>query len=84
MDLLSEIDKQGPLSNPVVRDHCIQYMAAIWLLKGQLTAADYQDDIATDPRVDALRAKMRCVENTAYTEDYSNPDKRSTANALQI
>lgn len=78
------IDKQGPLSNPADRDHCIQYMAAIGLLKGQLTAADYEDDIATDPRIDALRDKMSCIENKAYSEDYLNPDKRSIANALQI
>ena len=78
------IDKQGPLSNPADRDHCIQYMAAIGLLKGQLTAADYEDDIAADPRIDALRDKMHCVENSAYTEDYLNPDKRSIANALQV
>jgi len=78
------IDKQGPLSNPADRDHCIQYMAAIGLLKGQLTAADYEDDVAADPRIDALRAKMHCVENVVYTEDYSNPEKRSIANALQV
>tara|TARA_R110002050_G_scaffold9504_1_gene33285 strand:- start:440919 stop:442379 length:1461 start_codon:yes stop_codon:yes gene_type:complete len=78
------IDKQGPLSNPADRDHCIQYMAAIGLLKGQLTAADYEDDVAADPRIDALRSKMHCVEKAAYTEDYLNPDKRSIANALQI
>ncbi|MDO7596207.1 MAG: bifunctional 2-methylcitrate dehydratase/aconitate hydratase [Pseudomonadota bacterium] len=78
------IDKQGPLTNPADRDHCIQYMAAIGLLKGQLTAADYEDDIAADPRIDALRDKIHCVENESYTADYLNPDKRSIANALQV
>jgi 2-methylcitrate dehydratase len=78
------IDKTGPLANPADRDHCIQYMSAIGLVKGNLTAADYEDDVAADPRIDALRAKMHCVENTDYTRDYLDPDKRSIANALQV
>jgi len=78
------IDKQGPLDNPADRDHCIQYMSAIGLLKGQLTAADYEDEAAADPRIDALREKMVCIENTSYTEDYLDPNKRSIANALQV
>jgi 2-methylcitrate dehydratase len=78
------IDKQGPLANPADRDHCIQYMTAIGLLKGALTAADYEDSVAADPRIDALRDKMRCIENHAYTEDYLNPEKRSIANAVQL
>jgi 2-methylcitrate dehydratase len=78
------IDKQGPLANPADRDHCIQYMAAIGLLKGALTAADYEDDVAADPRIDALRDKMVCVENFDYTRDYLDPEKRSIANAVQI
>ena len=78
------IDKQGPLDNPADRDHCIQYMAAIGLLKGNLTAADYEDDVAADPRIDALRDKMVCVEKAEYTRDYLDPEKRSIANAIQI
>lgn len=78
------IDKKGPLANPADRDHCIQYMTAIGLLKGQLTAADYEDSAAADPRIDALRDKMQCIENPAYSEDYLNPDKRSIANAVQV
>lgn len=78
------IDKKGPLHNPADRDHCIQYMAAIGLLKGNLTAADYEDAAAADPRIDALRDKMECVENPQYTQDYLDPEKRSIANALQI
>jgi len=78
------IDKKGPLHNPADRDHCIQYMAAIGLLKGNLTAADYEDDAAADPRIDALRDKMECVENPQYTRDYLDPEKRSIANAVQI
>jgi 2-methylcitrate dehydratase len=78
------IDKKGPLHNPADRDHCIQYMAAIGLLRGKLTAADYEDDIAADPRIDALRDKMSCVENPQYTQDYLDPEKRSIANAMQI
>ncbi len=78
------IDKKGPLSNPADRDHCIQYMVAIGLIKGALTAADYEDAAAADPRVDALRAKMTCVERKQYSKDYLDPKKRSIANQLQV
>ncbi|HUL91626.1 MAG TPA: bifunctional 2-methylcitrate dehydratase/aconitate hydratase [Burkholderiales bacterium] len=78
------IDKKGPLHNPADRDHCIQYMTAIGLIKGNLTAADYEDDVARDPRVDALRAKMACVESKRYSRDYLDPKKRSIANQLQV
>lgn len=78
------IDKQGPLSNPADRDHCIQYMVAVALLFGRLTAADYEDAIAIDPRIDALREKIQCVEDPAYTRGYHDPQKRSIANALTV
>jgi len=78
------IDKKGPLNNPADRDHCIQYMVAIGLIKGNLTAADYEDDVARDPRIDALRAKMACIEDKGYSRDYLDPKKRSIANQLQI
>ena len=78
------IDKTGPLNNPADRDHCIQYMASVGLLKGNLTALDYEDAVAQDPRIDALRAKMQCIENKQFTQDYLDPSKRSIANALQI
>lgn len=78
------IDKTGPMNNPADRDHCIQYMAAVGLLKGSLTALDYEDEAAADSRIDALREKMVCVENPQYTRDYLDPDKRSIANALQV
>ncbi|MCA7934961.1 bifunctional 2-methylcitrate dehydratase/aconitate hydratase [Burkholderia cepacia] len=78
------IDKQGPLANPADRDHCIQYMVAVPLLFGRLTAADYEDAAAADPRIDALRAKTVCVEDPRFTKDYHDPDKRSIANALTI
>ena len=78
------IDKQGPLNNPADRDHCIQYMVAVPLIFGRLTAADYEDSVASDPRIDALRAKIVCVENPAFTRDYHDPDKRSIANALTV
>ena len=78
------IDKQGPLDNPADRDHCIQYMVAVPLILGRLTAADYEDDVAADPRIDALRAKIRCVEDPQFTADYHDPDKRSIANGLTI
>ncbi|MBJ9962842.1 bifunctional 2-methylcitrate dehydratase/aconitate hydratase [Burkholderia seminalis] len=78
------IDKQGPLANPADRDHCIQYMVAVPLLFGRLTAADYEDSVAADLRIDALRAKTVCVEDPRFTKDYHDPDKRSIANALTI
>ncbi len=78
------IDKSGPLHNPADRDHCIQYMTAVGLLFGRLTAADYEDEVARDPRIDALRAKMACVEEARYSRDYHDPDKRSIANAVQV
>jgi aconitate hydratase 2/2-methylisocitrate dehydratase/2-methylcitrate dehydratase len=78
------IDKKGPMNNPADRDHCIQYMAAIGLLKGNLTAQDYEDKAAADPRIDALRDKMICVEKPEYTRDYLDPEKRSIANAIQV
>src|SRR5258706_3828977 len=76
------IDKQGPLSNPADRDHCIQYMVAIPLIFGRLTAKDYEDDIASDPRIDVLRTKITCIEDVQFTRDYLDPDKRSIANDL--
>ncbi|HEX2197126.1 MAG TPA: bifunctional 2-methylcitrate dehydratase/aconitate hydratase [Burkholderiales bacterium] len=78
------IDKKGPLDNPADRDHCIQYMVAVPLLFGRLTAADYEDDIAADPRIDALRDKIVCVEDAQFTKDYHDPDKRSIANGLTV
>ncbi len=78
------IDKKGPLSNPADRDHCIQYMVAVPLIFGRLTAADYEDGIAADPRIDSLREKMICVEDPQFSKDYHDPDKRSIANALSV
>ncbi len=78
------IDKKGPLANPADRDHCVQYMITIPLLFGRLTAADYEDAVAADPRIDALRAKVECVEEPQFTADYHDPEKRSIANALRL
>ena len=78
------IDKQGPLSNPADRDHCIQYMVAVPLLYGRLTAADYEDKVALDPRIDLLRAAIVCVEDPAFTAAYHDPARRSIANALTV
>jgi len=78
------IDKTGPLANPADRDHCIQYMVAIPLIFGRLTAADYEDNVAADPRIDALRAKMEVRENPRFTEDYYAADKRYIGNAVQV
>jgi 2-methylcitrate dehydratase len=78
------IDKKGPLANPADRDHCIQYMVAVPLIFGRLTAADYEDDVAKDPRIDSLRAKIHCVEDRRFTRDYHDPRKRSIANALTV
>ncbi|HEY1288563.1 MAG TPA: bifunctional 2-methylcitrate dehydratase/aconitate hydratase [Burkholderiales bacterium] len=78
------IDKKGPLNNPADRDHCIQYMVAVPLLYGRLTAADYEDAVASDPKIDLLRDKIDCVEDPQFTRDYHDPDKRSIANALAV
>jgi 2-methylcitrate dehydratase len=78
------IDKKGPLHNPADRDHCLQYMIAIPLLFGRLTAADYEDEVAADPRIDILRGKMTTEEDPQFTHDYYDPEKRSIANALTI
>jgi len=78
------IDKTGPLANPADRDHCLQYMVAVPLLFGRLTAEDYEDDVARDPRIDALRAKMVVTENAGFSRDYLDPDKRAIGNAVQV
>jgi 2-methylcitrate dehydratase len=78
------IDKTGPLANPADRDHCIQYMVAVPLIFGRLQASDYEDSVASDPRIDALRAKMVVSENPTFTEEYYAPDKRHIGNAVQV
>jgi len=78
------IDKTGPLDNPADRDHCIQYMVAVPLIFGRLTAADYEDNIAKDPRIDALRDKMEVTENKQYTKDYFDPELRYIGNSVQV
>jgi 2-methylcitrate dehydratase len=78
------ISKSGPLHNPADRDHCLQYMVAVGLIFGELTADHYEDEVAADPRIDALRAKMEVVEDARYSRDYLAPDKRSIANAVQV
>jgi 2-methylcitrate dehydratase len=78
------IDKTGPLANPADRDHCIQYMVAIPLLFGRLTAHDYEDEVAHDPRIDALRSRMEVSENAKFTQEYYAADKRYIGNAVQV
>jgi 2-methylcitrate dehydratase len=78
------IDKKGPLDNPADRDHCIQYMVAVPILFGRLTAEDYEDAVAGDARIDKLRERIVCVEDPKFTKDYHDPDKRSIANALTV
>ncbi len=78
------IDKSGPLHNPADRDHCLQYMTAIGLIFGNLTADHYEDGVAKDPRIDSLRAKMSVREDKRYSKDYLDPEKRSIANAVQV
>ncbi|MDN5881825.1 MAG: bifunctional 2-methylcitrate dehydratase/aconitate hydratase, partial [Nitrosospira sp.] len=78
------IDKKGPLHNPADRDHCLQYIVAVALIFGRLTASDYEDDVASDPRIDELRAKIICVEEPQFTRDYHDPEKRSIANGVTV
>lgn len=78
------IDKTGPLNNPADRDHCIQYMTSIALMRGNVTSGDYEDEAARDPRIDTLREKMVITERTDYSREYLDPDLRSIANAVQV
>ncbi len=78
------IDKSGPLANPADRDHCIQYMIAVPLILGRLTADDYEDKVANDPRIDSLRGKMIVTENERFSAEYLDPEKRAIGNALQV
>jgi 2-methylcitrate dehydratase len=78
------IDKTGPLANPADRDHCLQYMVAVALIFGTLRAEDYEDEVAADPRIDALRARMQVRENPAFTADYYAPERRYIGNAVQV
>jgi 2-methylcitrate dehydratase len=78
------IDKSGPLANTADRDHCVQYMTSIALIFGRLTAADYEDGVASDPRVDALRNTMVVRENKIFTDEYYAGDKRHIGNAVQV
>jgi 2-methylcitrate dehydratase len=78
------IDKTGPLAIPADRDHCLQYLVAVPVLLGRLTAGDYEDEVARDPRIDALRSKMVVTENAAFSRDYLDPEKRAIGNALQV
>tara|TARA_B100000513_G_scaffold160221_1_gene77468 strand:- start:16 stop:630 length:615 start_codon:yes stop_codon:yes gene_type:complete len=78
------ISKEGKLNNPADRDHCLQYMTAIGLIKGDLVAEDYEDSVAKDPLVDSLREKMEIEEDLSFSKDYLDPSKRSIANSLQI
>ncbi|MGB7216553.1 MAG: bifunctional 2-methylcitrate dehydratase/aconitate hydratase [Gammaproteobacteria bacterium] len=78
------IDKTGPLANPADRDHCLQYMVVVALMRGRLTADDYEDAAAADPRIDLLRERCEVVENPRFTADYYDPDKRAIANAVRV
>ncbi len=78
------ISKSGPLHNPADRDHCLQYMAAVGLVLGELNADHYEDDVAADPRIDLVRERMEVVENQSFSKDYLDPDKRSIANSIQV
>src|SRR5262249_39760683 len=78
------IDKTGPLHNPADRDHCLQYMVAVALLKGRPAPEDYEDAAAADPRIDGLRARTVVTEDPRFTADYLDPAKRSIGNAVQV
>lgn len=78
------IDKTGPLNNPADRDHCLQYITAIGLIYGDISANHYEDETAANPLIDQIRAKMTVIEDERYSKDYLEPNKRSIANAVQI
>ncbi len=78
------LDKSGPLANPADRDHCMQYMMAVGMIFGKLTTEDYEDHVAADPRIDALRAKMKLTESKVFEREYHDPAKRTNANSIQV
>lgn len=78
------LDKTGPLYNPADRDHCMQYMIAVGMIYGEMTAEHYEDHVAADPRIDRLRAKMRLAESKQYEREYHDPAKRTNANSIQV
>jgi 2-methylcitrate dehydratase len=78
------ISKDGPLHNPADRDHCLQYMVAVPLIFGYLTAECYEDDFASDPRIDTLREKMRVNEEPRFSAEYVDLDKRAIGNSVQV
>ena len=78
------MDKQGPLDNPADRDHCAQYVVAVGLIHGKLEASDFEDEFAADPRIDRLREKMTVVEEPRYSRDFADPEKLSSANAIEV
>jgi 2-methylcitrate dehydratase len=82
--LMGIMDKTGPLHNPADRDHCAQYVIAVGLIYGRLEARDYEDEVAADPRIDALRAKTTITEDPRYSEGFYDPERRSSANAVQV
>jgi len=82
--LMGIMDKTGPLRNPADRDHSVQYVVAVGLIQGKLDASDFEDAMASDPRIDALRAKITVTEDKRYTREFTDPKKRSSANAIQI
>jgi 2-methylcitrate dehydratase PrpD len=78
------MDKSGPLNNPADRDHCAQYIVAVGMIHGDIKASDYEDIFAADPRIDRLRAKMTVVEEPRYSRDFADPEKLSSANAIEV
>jgi len=82
--LMAIMNKTGPLSNPADRDHCVQYIVAVGLIHGKISPRDFEDDVAADPRIDRLREKMVVTEDLRYSHDFYDPDKRSSANAVQV
>src|SRR5262249_15788727 len=83
-ELMRIMDKHGPLNNPADRDHCAQYVVAVGLLHGKLEASDFEDEFAADPRIDRLREKMTVVEEPRYSGESVDPEKRSSANAIEL
>lgn len=81
---MQKIVKTGPLRNSADRDHCLQYAIAVALLHGRLTADDYEDEAAADPRIDWLRSLMTVNEDPRYTEIYRDPARRANPNAIEV
>lgn len=82
--MMKIMDKRGPLTNPADRDHCVQYLVALGLIHGRIGTEDFEDDVAADRRIDALRERMTVAEDPRYTRDFHDPAKRTNTHSIEV